>query len=484
MLALLEGLDAGIVLLRPVFGASATPVDAEVVWTTQRARSVWGDAAGVRASEVLPDFAEWIAAVAVAWRGAGVRRLIEPDSGRDGWTRAVSTVRRQGDLLSEVTLDRSGDEEMFHRLEAVERGYRTLLDELPLTVVATTMGAQQLEFVSANAEVLTGRPVSTIRRFADWVNIIDPDDLEKAGNLRELLLRDGELEMSGRLLRTDGEYRYVVMRIISREPEGDEPRRVLMTVADTTEERRLREQAEESQRLASLSRTAGAFGHEFSSLLQIITGNLDTIERAKSPEATEKAIAAAREASGRATNLLAGLVAFASSRPGSLEPVSIPQMCLATSVMLRERLHDDIDLEIDLGEGLPLVLIAPAAMRQIMFQLIDNAAEAMPGGGRVVITVREQPHAACHLSDGPGSGCWVSISVADTGTGIERSRLGYVWEPFHTTHTGPDARGRGLGLSVVHGAVHQYDGHITLESQVGRGTTVTVYLQGVPGSVS
>ena len=484
MLALLEGLDAGIVLLRPVFGASATPVDAEVVWTTQRARSVWGDAAGVRASEVLPDFAEWLVAATVAWRGGRANRLIEPDSGRKGWTRAVSVVRRIDDLLSEVTIDRSGDQELFDRLEAVERGYRTLLDELPLTVVATTMGARQLEFVSANAEVLTGRPVSTIRRFADWVNIIDPDDLEKAGNLPELLLRDGELEMSGRLLRTDGEYRYVVMRIISREPEADEPRRVLMTVSDTTEERRLREQAEESQRLASLSRTAGAFGHEFSSLLQIITGNLDTIERAKSPEAAEKAIAAAREASGRATNLLAGLVAFASSRPGSLEPVSIPQMCEATSVMLRERLHDDIDLEIDLGEGLPLVLIAPAAMRQIMFQLIDNAAEAMPGGGRVVITVREQPHAACHLSDGPESGCWVSISVADNGTGIERSRLGYVWEPFHTTHTGPDARGRGLGLSVVHGAVHQYDGHITLESQVGRGTTVTVYLQGVPGSVS
>jgi signal transduction histidine kinase len=78
----------------------------------------------------------------------------------------------------------------------------------------------------------------------------------------------------------------------------------------------------------------------------------------------------------------------------------------------------------------------------------------------------------------------VSVSVADTGRGIERSRLGFVWEPFHTTRTGPNTRGSGLGLSVVHGAAHQYDGHVTLESHVGVGTAVTVYLKGVPGSLS
>jgi signal transduction histidine kinase len=159
-------------------------------------------------------------------------------------------------------------------------------------------------------------------------------------------------------------------------------------------------------------------------------------------------------------------------------------MCDVTQDLLRERLPDNIALEIDMAQGLPLVLVAPQAMQQIMFQLVDNAAEAMPDGGRITITVREQPHAACHLTDDPGPGCWVSVAVADTGRGIERSRLGYVWEPFHTTRTGPAARGSGLGLSVVHGGVHQYDGHVTLESHVGVGTTVTVYLQGVPGSVS
>lgn len=489
LIALLEGLDAGIVLLRPVMGGESVSrsnvvVDAEVVWTSERARSVWGGAAGVLASDVLPDFDEWVATASVAWRGSVMRRLIESDTGRNGWTRAVSSIRRVGDHLTEITVDRTGDQELLASIEELETGFRSLLDLLPLTVISSTAGWGALEYVSANAEVLTGRPLSELTRLSDWVNCIDPQDLETAGNVRDLLWRDGEFEMPGRILRPDGEYRYINFRMVSTAQDDDGPRRFLITMLDTTDQRRLQEQAEESKRLASLSRTAGAFGHEFSSLLQIITGNLDTILRATSPEATEKAVAAAREASGRATNLLAGLVAFASSRPGNLEPVSIPRMCDITRSMLRARVPENIELIIDLQPGLPLVLVAPAAMQQIMFQLVDNAAEAMPDGGRVTITVREQPHAACHLTDSPGPGCWVSIAVADNGIGIDRPRLGYVWEPFHTSHTGPASRGRGLGLSVVHGAVHQYDGHVTLESHVDQGTTVTVYLQGVPGSVS
>jgi PAS domain S-box-containing protein len=484
LVALLEGLDAGIVLLKPIMGTSAVVADAEVVWTSHRARAAWGHAPGALASDVLPDFDEWIASASVAWRGGSVRRLIEADSGRSGWSRAISVIRRIGDHLSEITLDRSGDQELLSRIEQLESGYRELLDELPLTVISSLASRGELEYVSPNAEALTGLPLSSLRRLGDWVKVVDPEAIEVAGNVRQLLFEDGEFEMPGRILHADGSYRFVQFRMVSRLPEPDEPRKFLITIRDVTEQRRLQEQVEESQRLASLSRTAGAFGHEFSSLLQIIGGNLDTIERAKSPEATEKAIAAAREASGRATNLLTGLVAFASARPGHLEPVSIPQMCDVTQDLLRERLPDNIALEIDMAQGLPLVLVAPQAMQQIMFQLVDNAAEAMPDGGRITITVREQPHAACHLTDDPGPGCWVSVAVADTGRGIERSRLGYVWEPFHTTRTGPAARGSGLGLSVVHGGVHQYDGHVTLESHVGVGTTVTVYLQGVPGSVS
>jgi signal transduction histidine kinase len=484
LVGLLESLDAGIVLLRPILGALPVVVDAEVVWASQRARSVWGGAPGVLASDVLPDFEDWLAAASIAWRGPTMHRLIEADSGRSGWTRAISVVRRVGEYLSEITLDRSGDQELLERIQQIEQGFRGVLDELPLTVISSVAGRGSLEYVSANAETLTGRPLDELRRLGDWVKVIDPEDVEVAGNVRKLLHENGEFEMPGRIVHADGDHRYIDFRMVSRASEHDEPRRFLITMLNTTKERRLREQAEEGRRLSSLSRTAGAFGHEFSSLLQIITGHLDTIERAKSPDDTNRAIAAMRDASSRASELLAGLVAFASSRPGTLEPVSIPKMCDVTRSQLRARLAHNVELEIDLAEGLPLVMVAPSAMQQIMFQLVDNAAESMPEGGRVRITVREQPHAACHLMDGPGPGCWVSIAVADTGRGIERSHLGYVWEPFHTTHTGPEARGRGLGLSVVHGAVHQYDGHVTLESHVGVGTTVTVYLQGVPGSTS
>jgi len=490
VLALLGGVDAGLVVLRPVLRAEASArgadivADAEVVWASERARSIWGSASGVLASDLLPDFEEWINAASVAWRGPQVRRLIEENSGRAGWTRAVSSIRRVGEHLTEITVDKLGEQDLLEEARAIEASFRSMLDELPLTVISSVAGRGRLEFVSRNAEALTGRPLSELSRLSDWITVIDPEDLEAAGNVRELLFRDGVFEMPGRILRPDGEYRYIDFRMVSVTQDEVGTRRYLITLLDTTDQRRLREQSEEAARLASLSRTAGAFGHEFSSLLQIILGSIDTIQRGKSAQAVEQAIAAAREASGRATNLLAGLTAFASSRPGHLEPVSIPKMCDVTRGMLRARLPENVELHIDIEPGLPLVIMAPSAMQQIMFQLVDNAAESMPDGGQVTITVRNQPHAACHLMDEPGAGCWVSIAVADTGVGIDRSRLGFVWEPFHTGHTGAEARGRGLGLSIVHGAVHQYDGHVTLESHVGKGTTVTVYLEGVPGSVS
>ena len=486
VLALLGAVDADIVLFRPVLGAVETVVvDAEVVWASDGAKALWGEAPGALASEVLADFGSWIGAVSVAWRGVSMRHVVGSGPVGDGEASgAVAIIRRTGDFLSQVTLDRSSDQELLARVGEIESEYQTLLEQLPITIISSSAGRGSLEFVSRNAEQLTGRPLSQLRRFADWVNVVDPEDLQIANKVRDLLWEDGAFETPGRILHTDGEYRYVQFRMVSRSVGPHEPRRILVTLLDTTEQRRLQEQAAESERLAGLTRTAGAFGHEFSSLLQIITGHLDTIERAKSPESVAKAIGAVREAAGRASGLVGGLVAFASGRPGQLEPVSIPEMCEVTRPMLRERLPERIELAIDLAEGLPLVLVAPTAMRQIMFQLVDNAAESIAGDGRVLITVREQPHAACHLNDGPGPGCWVSIRVADTGSGIERSRLGYVWEPFHTTHTGSDARGRGLGLSVVHGAVHQYDGHVTLESHVGEGTAVTVYLRGVADPAS
>jgi len=478
LLGLLEGLDAGAVLLRPVLSERDTVIDAVVVWTSDRARSVWGDTPGVLGSEVCPDFDEWLAAANGAWRGVAVRRLIETDHRRTGWTRALSVVRRVDDHLSELTVDRSSDQELLDRIHDLDRTYRRLLDELPVVVVASRSGKPRPEYVSPNVMKLLGRTPEEMSEYAAWFEVIPLEDRELASGIATLLSTPGEFQAVGRLVHRDGSIRHCELRMVSRQHDADGSVSFLITLLDVTEEHNLREQVENSKRLASLSRTAGAFAHEFASLMQIIVGNLDKLD-APTAGLSQEPIEAAREAATRAAGLLGGLVAFAGARPGRLEPVSIPTLCEASHPLFLERLPANVQMAIDLAPDLPLVVIPPESMRQIMFQLVDNAAEAMPDGGTLGITVREVPHAACHLYDAPGPGRWVSIAVSDEGCGIDPALLGYVWEPFFTLRTGAAARGAGLGLSMVHGAVHQADGHVTIAKRPGAGTTVTLYLPGV-----
>ncbi|MEY4338274.1 MAG: hypothetical protein RLZ14_124 [Actinomycetota bacterium] len=478
LLGLLEGLDAGAVLLRPVLSERDTVLDAVVVWTSDRARSVWGDTPGVLASEVCPDFDEWLAAANGAWRGVAMRRLIETDHRRTGWTRAMSVVRRVDDHLSELTVDRSNDQELLDRIHDLDRTYRRLLDELPLVVVASRSGKARPEYVSPNVMNLLGRTPEEMGEYAAWFEVIPPEDHELASGIAKHLSTPGEFQTVGRLVHRDGSIRHCELRMTSKQHDIDGSVSFLITLLDVTEQQLLREQVENSKRLASLSRTAGAFAHEFASLMQIIVGNLDKLEPSTAG-LSQKPIEAARDAANRATTLLGGLVAFASARPGKLEPVSIPALCEASHPLFLERLPSNVPMAIDLAPDLPMVVIPPESMRQIMFQLVDNAAEAMPDGGTLGITVREVPHAACHLNDAPGPGTWVSVAVSDEGRGIDPALLGYVWEPFFTSRTGAAARGAGLGLSIVHGAVHQADGHVTIASKPGVGTTVTLYLPGV-----
>lgn len=366
--------------------------------------------------------------------------------------------------------------ELLAQLEAQNRRFLNMLDLLPVVIIASRTDATEAEYVSPNVEALLGRTAEEMRDFGAWFSVIHPDDTEIAMNIRTLLDRPGEFSTKGRLMHADGTQRFAEMRMVTRRNPDDAAIRFLITLVDITESERMREQLETSNRFASLSRTTGAFAHEFSSLMQIIIGNLDKLDASA---AGEQPIETAREAASRAAGLLGGLVAFAGARPGAIEPVSIPTLCEASHPLFLERLPSNVGMAIDLAPDLPEVVIAPESMRQIMFQLVDNAAESMPDGGTITITVREQPHAACHLSDDVHPGTWVSIAISDHGKGIEPSSLGYVWEPFFTSRTGIARRGAGLGLSIVHGAVHQADGHVTIASRPGAGTTVTVYLPGL-----
>lgn len=471
---LLAALDSSVVLFEPVISHSDSVVDARVIWATARSASVWGDRPGALASDVCPDFDEWLAAANGAWRGVPVRRLIEADHGRRGWTRAVSTVSRVGDHLSEVTVDRSADQELIDRLASLDRHYRDLLTELPVTVIASRFGLHQIEFISPSAEELTGKPLAELTRLTDWSKVIHPDDMNLAESVRRVVSRGGDLDVVGRLVRPDGAERWVQVRAVGNSGDLDDERRFLITLLDITEQRMLQQQAEQSDRLETLARTAGSFAHEFSSLLQIVAGNLERLQRQVAEPSAH--ITQSLEALNRAGGLVNGLMSFASSRPGVIEPVSIPDLCQRMHESLRARLPDSVEMSIHIAEDLPLVMISAEALGVVMMHVIDNAAASLDGAGTVHVSVTQRENARCHLQHETSPRRWVSISVEDNGRGITADRLRRVWEPFHTSRSGVEARGAGLGLSIVHGVVHQFEGHVAIESSSGVGTTVSLFL--------
>lgn len=481
ILDLLEGIDAGAILLRPIFDDRGRIIDAEIEWANSQSRSMWfntaGLAPGTRVREVYFDADDWLGAANRAWLGTTSRRWIEGSPEATPWTRALEIIRRVGDRLAELTVDRSSDQDLIDSISAIEREYRAMLDDLPLVVISSFAGRGQIEYVNPHAEVFTGLPMADLRRVATWASLIHPDDLAAMAAARQAVFTNDSWSGQVRMQRPDGALRHVEIRARGRQSAPQAERQFVLTLLDVTDRVEAQERQQQTSHLMSLARTSGAFAHEFNNLLQVIAGNLESI----STDDSGSHLAAAKAATARAATLVAGLGAFASGRPADTGIVGIAEMCSRVKDQLRAGLPPAIDMAIDIPDGLPFALADETGLFQIVSHLVTNAVEAMPDGGTLRIAVDETTEARCHMSHATGERCWVRIRVSDTGRGIAPDHLAHVWEPFHSTKKGAAARGAGLGLSTVHGLVHQFEGHVAIASNPGAGTTVTVTLPGVHG---
>ena len=244
-----------------------------------------------------------------------------------------------------------------------------------------------------------------------------------------------------------------------------------------------REQAEaglrQAQRLEALGRLTGGVAHDFNNLLTAILGTVTLLERHLGTAVDEKArrlLAAARDAVSRGARLNAGLLAFARRQP--LRPTSLDANALLRGFtpLVQQALGEMTELTLDLAATLPACRADAGQLEAAVLNLAINARDAMPRGGTVRLSTR-----ACQLDEAalagnpearPGSFC--AIALADSGEGMPEEVLDRAFEPFFTTK--PMGKGTGLGLSQVFGFARQLGGHVTITSQAGRGTTVTLYL--------
>jgi len=251
-----------------------------------------------------------------------------------------------------------------------------------------------------------------------------------------------------------------------------------------TERRKLEEQLLQSQKMEAVGRLAGGVAHDFNNLLTVINGYSELLLRQIGEDSTlRKEVDEIRKAGDRASMLTRQLLAF--SRRQVLQPKMMDLNATVSGMvtMLRRLIGEDIDLRILPGEELGRVKADPGQVEQIILNLVVNARDAMPGGGRLCIETcntildgtfsSKHPHAV--------AGPHVLLAVSDTGVGMSEDTQAHLFEPFFTTKE--KGKGTGLGLSTVYGIVQQSQGAIYVYSELGRGTTVKIYLPRVEGEV-
>jgi PAS domain S-box-containing protein len=231
-----------------------------------------------------------------------------------------------------------------------------------------------------------------------------------------------------------------------------------------------------SQRMEAIGQLTGGIAHDFNNLLTIITGNHELLEMELKDAEQRDLLARANNAALMGARLTNRLLTFARRR--RLEPIvlDLNEQVLAMAELLRRTLGEAIALGTLLAPRLWSVQTDPSEVENAVLNLAINSRDAMPGGGKLVIetanVVLEESDVASEVGGEPGE--YVRLSVSDTGAGMSKEVLARAFEPFFTTK-GP-GKGTGLGLSVIYGFVKQSGGHVTIYSELGRGTTVNVYL--------
>jgi signal transduction histidine kinase len=250
-------------------------------------------------------------------------------------------------------------------------------------------------------------------------------------------------------------------------------------VAERTAQLRANEEAlRQSQKMEAVGQLTGGVAHDFNNLLQVIIGNLDTIQRQLPEDASRLRRAAGQGLKGarRAAALTQRLLAFSRRQPLDPRPINVNALVTSLSELIHRTLGETVAVETVVAAGLWQVEADPNELEAAILNLAVNARDAMPDGGRLTIETAnahiDDAYAANFAEVAPGQ--YVSISLSDTGNGMDAATVARAFEPFFTTK--PVGRGTGLGLSQVYGFVKQSGGHVKIYSEVGQGTTVKIYL--------
>jgi PAS domain S-box-containing protein len=251
----------------------------------------------------------------------------------------------------------------------------------------------------------------------------------------------------------------------------------------TTEEtlRTAQQQLRQSQKMEAIGQLAGGVAHDFNNMLAVIRGNAELLllEPTRYTVETIECLKQVVAASERAANLTRQLLAFSRKQVMQSRPLVLNDVIADLTKMLRRIIGEHLDLQCRYAAHLPFIQADAGMIEQVLVNLAVNARDAMPNGGQLLITTApvtfDEAPASAHPEARAGE--FVCLAVADAGTGIAPENLPRIFEPFFTTKE--VGKGTGLGLATVYGIVKQHQGWIEVSSQLGAGTTFTIFLPAI-----
>jgi two-component system cell cycle sensor histidine kinase/response regulator CckA len=315
----------------------------------------------------------------------------------------------------------------------------------------------------ASAGAITGRTLG---------ELAEPSDRDRAVELIARAAR-GETDLGSVELRAVGQGERMAELFAHPVQDG----RAVLYLLDVSEQKALEVKFAQSQKMQAVGQLAGGVAHDFNNLLTVIIGNSEfLLMRHQAGDPSFKEINEIHQNALRAATLVGQLLAF--SRKQTMQPkvLAVREVVSELALMLRRLLREGIELKLEHGADLWPVHADEAQLSNAVINLVVNARDAMPGGGTVTIRTANET-VTTPMAFGTAimpAGDYVHIDVADTGTGIPQEIQGKIFDPFFTTK--PVGQGTGLGLATVYGIVKQTGGFITVESEVGRGTTFRIFL--------
>jgi PAS domain S-box-containing protein len=434
-------------------------------------------------------------------------RIIRPDDGEMRWISVRATIERDdsGKAVRLIGAHSDVTEQVMaeQALRQSEERYRMLADQLAelnatlaQRVEEKTRERDRIWNVSQDLLLVADRngvwktinPAWTrtlgwseaelLNRTSEWLE--HPDDggitqarVEKLGN------SDDTAKFESRFRHKDGSYRWLSWTGV---PDQDH---IYAVARDVTAEKAAAERLKateeallQSQKMEAVGQLTGGIAHDFNNLLTGIVGSLDLLQTRLNQGRTENVgryIDAAMTSANRAAALTHRLLAFARRQPLVPKGVDANQLVVSLEDLLRRTIGETIDLSIVASDDLWTTLCDPNQLESALLNLAINARDAMPDGGKLTISTtnaRIDDVSADAPALSPGE--YICIDVTDTGTGMSPEVAARAFDPFFTTK--PIGQGTGLGLSMIYGFARQSNGHAAIESRIGRGTSIKLYL--------